>query len=137
MTTEQPEDLRRMTPAEFRCRIEAIGVSQVAAEDLFHVGKGQTAKWASGKDPIPYRVEDELVRMEENFDLLTHDIYDAIVDEMAETGGECVLTVWRTNAAFSAAHSTMAGYPAGFHRAATMRAISHAEPQWWEIHYAD
>lgn len=109
----------RLDPAEFRCRVEAIGLDLADLAQLLGVGKVTARKWATGGAPIPWRVEGALNQIEEDFDTLQSDI----TQDTQDSPNPLTLTVYRTDAALHAAHPEWARHTSRQHRLATWGAV--------------
>ena len=56
----------RLTPAEFKQIRHALHFSQQHMADKLNVQRATLSHWEMGKDPIPYRVRSELIKIVED-----------------------------------------------------------------------
>lgn len=106
-----------MTPAEFRCLREYLGLTPVWLAERFNVRERTVHRWQDGYAAVPEGIAAELEEIAERT--------DAFVDQLAEGKAEGdVLLTYRTDDGYRAAgHHT---FPASWHRAASQRAADKA-----------
>lgn len=104
----------RLTPAEFRCFRESLGLTVASLAELLGVRKTTVDHWAYGIDPIPYGVSAEM--------LLLRAEWDEELARMVDAGPVDWLVTFKKDADYWAALPYAAPRSAGWHRAVTAAA---------------
>lgn len=82
----------RMTGGEMQTIREYLGLTLDTLASILHVREDTLRKWEAGKDPIPYRIPDEIDRIE----ALTSDAIDDLVSGINDSPDPYVI-VYRTD----------------------------------------
>lgn len=101
----------RMTPAEFRCLRQAIGLSRAQVAELLRVAERTVGRWEEATTPIPDGVAAELWR------IVTHT--GNVIDEIAGDYNEGLIdhvVVYRTDEDLWFARRSHSGWPASWWR---------------------
>ena len=103
-----------LTPAEFRCFYEYLGLTRPWIAQYLNVDEADVRGWEDGTDPIPVSAATELKGLARVADELVHKLATDL-----QAGG--VMTTYRTDAQFRAADPFGLTYPASWHRAVAAR----------------
>ena len=111
-----PEE-ERMDPGELQTTREALGLTTEALAGMLGVRDDTYRRWESGREPIPYRVSEEVEVVEE----YTARAVDEIVATLEDARDPAVV-VYRTDAQMHAARPDTAHLPARWWRHVVYRA---------------
>lgn len=112
----------RLTPAELQTAREHMGLTTAHLAAMLDVRDDTVRRWERGREPIPYRVRDELARITAATDRAVVELADAVRDER-----DPVVIVYRTDAEMHAARPDAAHLPARWWRHVVARA-THGHP---------
>lgn len=119
----------RISGAELRVWLDWLGLTQLAAAAVLGVRQDTVRRWLAGREPIPFRVGDEV----EAIDQATAAAVGELVTALQDARDPAVL-IYRTDADMWAARPEFRPYPAGWWRMVVARAT--AEVPGVEIEYA-
>lgn len=112
------EELVRMTGGEFRTVREYLGLSGDAMAALLGVAPRTIPKWEGGEKPIPYRVRDEVERIER----FTANAVDQLVRALGDARDPAVV-VYRHDRELAEIRPELAAYTARWWRHVVARAV--------------
>lgn len=121
MTTVVPEPAR-MDPAELQSIREYLGLSASHLAGILGVRNDTLRRWESGREPIPFRVREELEQIEAMTSRCVHEVVVALRDARDVT-----VAVYRSDKDMHAARPDMAHLPARWWRHVVMRACEQVE----------
>lgn len=119
----------RITGAELRVWLDWLGLDARSAAADLGVRHDTVRRWVTGREPVPYRVGDEL----EAIDAATAAAVGELVAALQDARDPVVL-IFRTDVDMWAARPELRPYPAGWWRMVVARAT--AEVPGVEIEYA-
>ena len=99
-----------MHPAELRATRELLGLTTADLANVLHVRHDTARRWESGRDPIPFRVRDEIAQAARDTDEGVRTLIDSMLDVPTPT----IIVYW-TDAELHAARPDM----------------SHLSARWW------
>lgn len=103
-----------MTPAEFRCLYEYLGVTRPWVAQSLNVDEAEILRWEASADPVPASAAIDLNGLARVASELVHKLATDL-----QWGG--TITTYRTDAQFRAADPFGLNYPASWHRAIAAR----------------
>ncbi len=103
-----------MSPAEFRCLYELLGLTPEWVAAHLDVSGDQVMRWAAGDEPVPNNAADELSSLATMTAKLVHEL------AIAHQWGGSILT-YRDDTEFQAVDPFGLTYPASWHRAVAAR----------------
>ena len=112
----------RMDPGELQAVREYLGLTGEALAAILSVNPVTLRRWESGRDPIPYRVREEVEQIEETTARAVDEIVTALEDAR-----DVAVTVYRTDADMHAARPDLAHLPARWWRHVVMRACERVD----------
>ena len=112
----------RMDPGELQAVREYLGLTGEALAAILSVNPVTLRRWESGRDPIPYRVREEVEQIEETTARAVDEVATALEDAR-----DVAVTVYRTDADMHAARPDLAHLPARWWRHVVMRACERVD----------
>lgn len=108
----------RLSGAEFRATRELLGLTLEAIASILDVRTDTIQRWERGREPIPYRVRDELAQASAGTDTAVATLVDAMLDVP-----EPAIIVYTTDADLHAARPDMSHLTARWWRHVAARAL--------------
>ena len=112
----------RMDPGELQAVREYLGLTGEALAAMLSVNPVTLRRWEPGRDPIPYRVREEVEQIEE----VTARAVDEVVAAL-EDARDVAVTVYRTDADMHTARPDLERLPARWWRHVVMRACERVD----------
>lgn len=117
MRSPAPTPHRRPTPAFLRATREYLGLTTAALAGYLGVRERTLRAWESGRDPIPYRVGDEVTQLQADTGAAVQQLVDLL-----RAADDPVVGVHDTDAQLHAARPDAAGLTARWWRTVAVRA---------------
>lgn len=112
----------RMDPGELQAVREYLGLTGDALAGMLNVNPVTLRRWESGRDPIPYRVRDEVEQIEAYTATAVGELVDALRDAR-----DVAVRVYRTDEEMHADRPDAAHLPARWWRHVVMRACHEVD----------
>lgn len=100
----------RMDPAELRMVREYLGLTNEVLAGILGIRNDTVRRWETGRDPIPYRIREEIEAIEERTAVAVGELIDVLND-----AGDPVVGIYPSDADLHAARPDM----------------SHLSARWW------
>lgn len=104
-----------LSPAEFRCVREWLGLTPLWMADHLGVAESAVHRWEAGVSSLPVGAASELLRLAET----THDALDDMIDSVKDLHNPTIVT-YRTDTSYRE-HFPEQDWPASWHRALCAR----------------